>query len=75
LLDCGQPFGMRSGARVLHERVELGSFSLAAGSRFENLSAQLLEVAQNRVLVKWLRFLRVQVGHDIVERDETLRSS
>ena len=61
---------MRSGARVLHKRVELGSLSLAAGSRVENLSAQLLEVTQDRVFVERLSFAGVGVGHAIIERDD-----
>ena len=63
---------MRRGARRFHERVELGSLSLAAGPRFHNLPAQLLEVAQDRIFIKRLSFRWVGVGHVIVERDRAV---
>jgi hypothetical protein len=75
LLDRGEAFGVRNGTRFLYKRVELGSLSLAAGSRLQNLSAQLLEIAQDCIFIEWLGFLWVGVGHDIVERDQRCWSS
>ena len=63
---------MRGGARGFHERVELSSLSLAAGPRFHNLPAQLLEVAQDRIFIKRLSFRWIGVGHVIVDRDRAV---
>jgi hypothetical protein len=70
VFDRFESLSLRLGARILDEGIELCGLLLALGSSFENLPAQLLQVAQDRIFIKRLRFLWFGVCHAIIERDE-----